>query len=1321
MRQFKRLTILLVMLLLFSSFISAQTLNLTGNIQYNSFDDADRTGNNVDDLTGNGNNISAQNGVLFTGNGHFLNGTDYDLSDDYMAGNLNGYAFEAFTFSVWSKTTHPIVGQLTLFGSNGATNSLYCAYFLDAGVGINCWIDIANSLEENVQFKDASVNNGSWQHYAFTYDGNTDGYFKIYWNGNNIINSSGTTSNIFTLNFPMDLGRRNEASPTAYLNGSLDDFSVWNRSLSASEIQILYNLIQNPYVDNFPNITVVPPNATLEFNVDSLNVIFEAETISGIIDTWSINDTTNFKITTNGNNGTLENATNLSVGMYYINVSVNNTLGFSDSVIYQVDVKLDISPPVMFNFSDNSTATTPEIGDTITLSATVTDDFIIDTCELEIYNPLIDTWQINSSYFINVSTQVNLDTFYTVPSYYTTNSTVYWRLTCNDSFNNVNTSINQSFTVKDTTLPSITLCHNNTFKLTNDTVVSNELYNMTVCMNTFDYNLFQASINVTCDISGQIFYTENISIVNTTNITLSGIVNMTGLPLQKCTAVYSSSDSHTDEEYIEDMYDITGEGIVISSYGIETYIMSKDNDMYDIDTTRKTDRRSMLFQYDNKALKRSYDVISDHPLYLISEEVEEYDLDGAKKDNKEKDKNNRGYNKKDNDRKAKIDKNKKDGIGNYPAHLVAWNNNQKQGQWIDFDEIGNLEVEKKYTTRKISDYHYEIDVEVLLPTNIDSIELEPKRKWFFGPLMTRDELILEYYGLEDVNLNSIGGTNVENLSVEGYIGGVINITGLNIFDNTTFGNFNFTLTTINSFPGLNITNQNVPTTSYIIENVSNGTYQLDFTSEQYFSKTNNFDVTSSLVYQNFSSSQAQINFIVRNVVTGNEINGTNITIELDSTSITRTITNGINPISFSINISDWNYTATLVNYDTFTDIFSVGYKENLTITIDMSVLSTVFLIDEITLSAFNVSSPDLITMLIFCEDSTDTIFISSNTSIIPISCPYEKFKFVLDYDSAVSETGLTSYYRTLLIPYADVFNVSVFLIDLATTTEIFNSLIVDDLLNEYDNPKIVVTKRIGTIEEQITGDFVDIENKIGAYLVSSHEYNVYVHSDNNPIRFMGPYSADLTGEKVLRLYDINIDSDTDGVGDVKIYTSVTTFNISKQNLPDVNATDEFAITTYNDINNLTTSVTWNLYQDRYNGTLITTSTINDQATISQGLEFTYNITSLGNVTLVSEIIFVRSSITQKYIKTIKVFTEIVLDVFAYVDQEFLNWMFTILLSIIAIYATVRTGNMVALALIGFAALFVMFGWFTMSIGILALSALIALIAVLKEGAERRIQ
>jgi len=605
---------------------------------------------------------------------------------------------------------------------------------------------------------------------------------------------------------------------------------------------------------------------------------------------------------------------------------------------------------------------------------------------------------------------------------------------------------------------------------------------------------------------------------------------------------------------------------------------------------------------------------------------------------------------------------------NYPAHFVAWNPETKSGNWIDFAEYdvnGLVKKDKEIKIKQINDYRYE--VEVKSDKDIDSL-----------------------------GFNSIGGTNVNNASYSFYIGGAVNVTGLNVYDNGSISNFSVVVTTNNSYPGYNGT-QYINSTQGWVQNLSNGTYTFTFVHPHFYNQTYFINITNNSQDFQWSSYQGIVNIRARNVKTLVYLNELNITVTNED-SAQADVQNNVSVGVFYLNATSYNLTLEKTDYVTYSEIFNLSYLENKTIIVEMPFLATFRLWDERTHDPFNISSPDKISFLLFCPDETYTTEITAVNSSIPITCNYIKFKFVLDY-------GATSYYRTFILDPDEALDVDIYLIDLLTTQYIYNSLILDDLLSSYDNPSIYVNKIINDQTVQITADYVDVENKIGAYLIENHEYIIEVHSDNNPVRVLGFYSADISGEKVLKLYDITLQPTPSGV--IKDISYVVDI---------VNTTgDDILTAVYDDKQNLTTAVTFTVVRDTYNGTVLYTSTVSGESQI----QFEYNITPYENVTLFAEMQIQRPTGDFTYTKRIREVTQITLEIFQFVSQSWFNWFFTILLSVIAIYATIKTANQVTAALLGLAALFVIFGWYGVSWGVLGLCILVALLAILKEGSGGR--
>lgn len=81
----------------------------------------------------------------------------------------------------------------------------------------------------------ATVPLNTWVDYVLRYDGAT---VKIYANGANVYTYTGVVNPTAVTN---SMRLFNRESPTEEFIGQLDEFSIWNRALSSSEISTLYN------------------------------------------------------------------------------------------------------------------------------------------------------------------------------------------------------------------------------------------------------------------------------------------------------------------------------------------------------------------------------------------------------------------------------------------------------------------------------------------------------------------------------------------------------------------------------------------------------------------------------------------------------------------------------------------------------------------------------------------------------------------------------------------------------------------------------------------------------------------------------------------------------------------------------------------------------------------------------------------------------------------------------------------------------------------------------------------------------------------------
>lgn len=136
-----------------------------------------------------------------------------------------------FSYSFWAMMPATDDGVGIIWG-NGATNEAVGFEFHDDGsVRFIIWGNDFDTTANN------TYEDGTWQHWVGTYDGST---VTLYQNGSSI--DSASRSNINIGNNAAAFGR-NVITASSGLNGDLGNFEVFDKSLSSSEVQTLYDVV----------------------------------------------------------------------------------------------------------------------------------------------------------------------------------------------------------------------------------------------------------------------------------------------------------------------------------------------------------------------------------------------------------------------------------------------------------------------------------------------------------------------------------------------------------------------------------------------------------------------------------------------------------------------------------------------------------------------------------------------------------------------------------------------------------------------------------------------------------------------------------------------------------------------------------------------------------------------------------------------------------------------------------------------------------------------------------------------------------------------
>jgi hypothetical protein len=168
------------------------------------------------------------------------NALNFDGSNDYLnvpnaSSLIANSAGTQITMSCWvyPKLSNPS-SHNGFLGIRNNSNADFYLLQLSGTNTIEC--RFRNSLGAATTITSAGLVPNTWQHYAMTYDG---AKLRVYRNGV-LHDSVASTGNITLTTEALTIGRTLFNGSPFSLNGSLDEVALWNRALSASEVQCIY-------------------------------------------------------------------------------------------------------------------------------------------------------------------------------------------------------------------------------------------------------------------------------------------------------------------------------------------------------------------------------------------------------------------------------------------------------------------------------------------------------------------------------------------------------------------------------------------------------------------------------------------------------------------------------------------------------------------------------------------------------------------------------------------------------------------------------------------------------------------------------------------------------------------------------------------------------------------------------------------------------------------------------------------------------------------------------------------------------------------------
>lgn len=197
------------------------------------------------DKSGNGNTGTLTNMNVSTATvaGKVGQGLRFDGTDDYVDTGTSPSPTGPFTVSLWVKFNSPIVGSYVVSKQTGTGVSSVDGFGIVASVGgsVNLVFTLYQSDRTSVNVLYPSQNKvtfeNKWRHVVAYYDGSNI----------NVCLDAVCTTPVSVVGFSpansqhLIFGRKSYTS-VSYTYGSMDDVRVYNRALSVSEIQQLFNM-----------------------------------------------------------------------------------------------------------------------------------------------------------------------------------------------------------------------------------------------------------------------------------------------------------------------------------------------------------------------------------------------------------------------------------------------------------------------------------------------------------------------------------------------------------------------------------------------------------------------------------------------------------------------------------------------------------------------------------------------------------------------------------------------------------------------------------------------------------------------------------------------------------------------------------------------------------------------------------------------------------------------------------------------------------------------------------------------------------------------
>jgi PGF-pre-PGF domain-containing protein len=318
------------------------------------------SGSTFSDSSGHG-NTGAINGATWI-DGKFNKALQFDGVNDYLeipnsaSLNITGNV----TISLWIKLGTQSSSDEKMILSKGWENTNTRSYNLITTYGaLGAMFNICNAAQ-SCAYPDFSWENNNWHHLVGTYNGSIA---KIYVDGVEE-NSDSLTGLIQSTIRPVQIGGWFiYGSGSGYLNGTLDEIAIYNRVLSASEVQTQYNKGMSGGAGNPTASTTASPTS----GTSPLSVSFTCSGSGGTSPytySWTFGDS--------GTSSSQNLSHTYSAGTFTSTCTVTDSASKTGTSSKTITVTgADITAPTV---SVSHSPSSPTTTDSVTLTATASDN-----------------------------------------------------------------------------------------------------------------------------------------------------------------------------------------------------------------------------------------------------------------------------------------------------------------------------------------------------------------------------------------------------------------------------------------------------------------------------------------------------------------------------------------------------------------------------------------------------------------------------------------------------------------------------------------------------------------------------------------------------------------------------------------------------------------------------------------------------------------------------------------------------------------------------------------------------------------------------------